>query len=117
MGVEASFNEKLLLSNGLSISPLKTDLKPSARSLREIVTAIDNEKDLNSYLGGFHSKVPPRSGEPKYDRHPVSASRAGRNGNGRTTVLTPWYRFSTRTTTNPSLLCSPRRCRAPFRHR
>ncbi len=69
----ASFNEKLLLSNGLSISPLKTDKSPT-RSLREIVTAIDNEKDLNFYLGGYHAKVPPRSGEPKYERHPVSSS-------------------------------------------
>lgn len=67
----ASFNEKLLLSNGLSISPLKTAQKPDNRSLREIVTAINNEKDLDEYLSGYHSKVPPRSGEPKYERHPV----------------------------------------------
>jgi Rho GTPase-activating protein RGD1 len=68
----ASFNEKLLLSNGLSISPLKHADKPHARSLREVVTAIDNEKDLYEYLGAYHGKLPPWSGEPKYERHPVS---------------------------------------------
>lgn len=67
----ASFSEKLLLSNGLSISPIKSVQKPDARSLREVVTSIDTERDLNSYLGAFQPKVPPKTGEPKYERHPV----------------------------------------------
>ncbi len=66
--ISASFNEKLLLSNGLSISPLKSSQKPDLRSLREVVTAIDNERDLNDHLSSYHSKLPPRSGEPRSGR-------------------------------------------------
>lgn len=65
----ASFNEKLVLSNGLSISPLKH--APEARSLRDSVLAIDNDKDLNEYLSGQHVRLPPRSGPPKYERNHV----------------------------------------------
>ena len=65
----ASFNEKLVLSNGLSISPLKPTTE--TRSLRESVLAIDNDKDLNDYLSGQHAKLPPRTGPPKYERNPV----------------------------------------------
>ncbi|KAK3335473.1 hypothetical protein B0T19DRAFT_9510 [Cercophora scortea] len=65
----ASFNEKLLLSNGLSISPLKNG--PEARSLRECVLAIDNEKDLNDFLSNHHARLPPKTGEPKYERNPL----------------------------------------------
>lgn len=72
----ASFNEKLLLSNGLSISPLKGQKgqqpgQSDARSLREIVLAINSESDLNDFLSASHSKMPPRAGEPRYERHPV----------------------------------------------
>lgn len=69
----ASFNEKLLLSNGLSISPLKTGnaSRPESMSLREIVSNVDAQRDLNEFLVANHNKVPPRTGEPKYERHPV----------------------------------------------
>ncbi|KAI1479775.1 RhoGAP-domain-containing protein [Daldinia eschscholtzii] len=69
----ASFNEKLLLSNGLVISPLKTVTQPGqhSRSLKEVVQAIDNKKDLENYIISVHSKVPARSSEPKYERNPV----------------------------------------------
>ncbi|KAL1843274.1 hypothetical protein VTJ49DRAFT_2383 [Mycothermus thermophilus] len=63
----ASFNEKLVLSNGLSLSPLKQT--PEARSLRETVLSIDNEKDLNDYLCGQYVRLPPRTGPPKYERN------------------------------------------------
>jgi DNA polymerase III gamma/tau subunit len=66
----ASFNEKLVLSNGLSISPLKQSSE--TRSLRESILAIDNDKDLNDYLSSQHSKLPPRTGPPKYERNNVS---------------------------------------------
>ncbi|KIH89241.1 RhoGAP group protein [Sporothrix brasiliensis 5110] len=72
----ASFSEKLLLSNGLSISPIKSAQKPDARSLREVVTSIDTERDLNNYLSGFQSKVPAKTGEPKYERHAVLGGSA-----------------------------------------
>ncbi|KAI5867596.1 RhoGAP-domain-containing protein [Durotheca rogersii] len=69
----ASFNEKLLLSNGLVISPLKGTVPPGphSRSLKEVVHSIDNTKDLENYLTSFHSKVPPKSSEPKYERNPI----------------------------------------------
>ncbi|KAI1140829.1 RhoGAP-domain-containing protein [Hypoxylon sp. FL0543] len=69
----ASFNEKLLLSNGLVISPLKNATQPGqhSRSLKEVVHAIDNKKDLEDYIASFHSKVPARSSEAKYERNPV----------------------------------------------
>ncbi|KAH8662241.1 putative GTPase-activating protein [Xylariales sp. PMI_506] len=66
----ASFNEKLLLSNGLVISPLKNQAGPT-RSLKEVIQAVDNSKDLEDYLTSFYSKVPPKSSEPKYERNPV----------------------------------------------
>ncbi|KAI2466766.1 RhoGAP-domain-containing protein [Annulohypoxylon bovei var. microspora] len=69
----ASFNEKLLLSNGLVISPLKSATLPGqhSRSLKEVVQSIDNKKDLQNYITSFHSKVPVRSSEAKYERNPV----------------------------------------------
>ncbi|KAJ9155524.1 Rho GTPase activator [Pleurostoma richardsiae] len=78
----ASFNEKLLLSNGLSISPLKNAKGPLARpadaqSLRDIVLAVDSDKDLNDYIRSNHSKVPPQTGEPKYEQHPVLSRSSG----------------------------------------
>ncbi|KAK4239158.1 hypothetical protein C8A03DRAFT_43177 [Achaetomium macrosporum] len=65
----ASFNEKLVLSNGLAISPLKHG--SDSRSLRESILAIDNDRDLSEYLSSHHSKLPPRTGPPKYERNPV----------------------------------------------
>lgn len=67
----ASFNEKLLLSNGLVISPLKNQSGQQARSLKEVIQAIDNHQDLEDYILSFHSKLPPKSSEPKYERNPV----------------------------------------------
>ncbi|KAK3901503.1 hypothetical protein C8A05DRAFT_34804 [Staphylotrichum tortipilum] len=63
----ASFNEKLVLSNGLSISPLKQS--SDSRSLRESILAINNEKDLSDYLSSQHTKLPPRTGPAKYERN------------------------------------------------
>ncbi|KAK4155333.1 hypothetical protein C8A00DRAFT_31859 [Chaetomidium leptoderma] len=63
----ASYNEKLVLSNGLSISPLKHTTE--SRSLRESILAIDNDKDLNDYLSAHHARLPPRTGPPKYERN------------------------------------------------
>ena len=66
----ASFNEKLVLSNGLSISPLKNGSE--SRSLRECILSIENEKDLNEFIENQHSKMPPKTTPPKYERNPVS---------------------------------------------
>lgn len=67
----ASFNEKLLLSNGLVISPLRNQQASQSRSLKEVIQAVDNGKDLEDYITSFYSKLPPRQAEPKYERHPV----------------------------------------------
>lgn len=69
----ASFNEKLLLSNGLNVSPLKgSEAGSQSRSLREVVHAIDNEQDLGTYIGSFAVKVPKTIMDIKYEKHPVS---------------------------------------------
>ncbi|KAI9641081.1 Rho GTPase-activating protein [Ciborinia camelliae] len=68
----ASFNEKLLLSNGLNISPIRAkEQGTSNRSLREAVHAIDNVKDLSNYISSFAGKVPSRVTEIKYERNMV----------------------------------------------
>lgn len=68
----ASFNEKLLLHNGLAISPMKdSDGEQSGRSLQAVVAAIDNDRDMNYYIASYASKVPPKPAEIKYERHSV----------------------------------------------
>lgn len=66
----ATFNEKLLLGNGLAVTPLTDKDMPGAqRSMRDIVMGIDNETDLNSYVRG--QRVPPRASEIRYEQHPT----------------------------------------------
>ncbi|KAI9795479.1 MAG: hypothetical protein M1833_007009 [Piccolia ochrophora] len=68
----ASFNERLLLNNGLCVTPLTPapgDSAPRSQSLRDVVQQIDNEKDLKNYIIGFSSKAPPRTSDIKYERH------------------------------------------------
>ncbi|KAI1824374.1 hypothetical protein F4861DRAFT_506608 [Xylaria intraflava] len=69
----ASFNEKLLLSNGLVISPLKNITPPGqySHSLKDVIHAIDNKKDLEDYISSFHSGLPAKTSEPRYERNPV----------------------------------------------
>ncbi|KAI0153015.1 hypothetical protein GGR57DRAFT_468553 [Xylariaceae sp. FL1272] len=69
----ASFNEKLLLSNGLVVSPLKNATGPGqfSRSLKEVIHGIDNRKDLEDYVTSCYTKLPPKQPEPKYERNPV----------------------------------------------
>ncbi|KAI9798615.1 MAG: hypothetical protein M1825_005313 [Sarcosagium campestre] len=72
----ASFNERLLLNNGLCISPLNTadgQGPQQGKSLREVIRQIDNEKDLKQYLASYGSKAPPRPTEIKYEKHPTLA--------------------------------------------
>ncbi|ROT41727.1 RhoGAP-domain-containing protein [Sodiomyces alkalinus F11] len=69
----ASFSEKLLLSNGLTISPIrgKSGEPPATRSLRDAALAVNNERDLNDFVASHHTRLPPKQGELKYERHPV----------------------------------------------
>lgn len=38
------------------------------------MAAIDNDKDLSEYVSAHFKQLPPRRGEPKYERNPVSIS-------------------------------------------
>ncbi|KND88063.1 RHO GTPase-activating protein RGD1 [Tolypocladium ophioglossoides CBS 100239] len=69
----AAFNEKLLLGNGLIVSPFKSpggDNMSQPRSLRQAVAAIDNVRDLNEFVAVQHTKVQPNY-EVKYERNPL----------------------------------------------
>ncbi|KAI4157407.1 MAG: hypothetical protein L6R39_000689 [Caloplaca ligustica] len=67
----ASFNEKLLLSNGLCVSPLKgQNNEQGQRSLREVVFQINNTEDLNSYIASFSNKAGQGVAEVRYQPHP-----------------------------------------------
>ena len=69
----ASFNEKLLLGNGLCVSPLKgQNNDQSPRSLRDVVFQIDNTHDLNSYISSFSPRAGQRPADIRYQPHPVS---------------------------------------------
>ena len=68
----ASFNEKLLLGNGLCVSPLSGQIGPGPRSLRDVVYQIDNTKDFDNFVSSFSSKVGQKPTDIKYERHPVS---------------------------------------------
>lgn len=75
----AAFNEKLLLGNGLIVYPFKNqpgDNAPQQRSLRQAISSINNDRDLNEFISSHHSKVQLNVGEVKYEKHPVSFLRA-----------------------------------------
>jgi hypothetical protein len=65
----AAFNERLLLGNGLIISPL-SDSENQRRSMRDVVAQINNENDFNSYVTGFSHQVSAPK-DIKYEKHPV----------------------------------------------
>ena len=68
----ASYNERLLLGNGLCVSPLQTQQGiQTPRSLRDVVVQIDNATDLKTYVASFAPKVG-NAADIKYERHPVS---------------------------------------------
>lgn len=72
----ATFNEKLLLGNGLAVSPLSDKEGPMAqKSLRDLVVEIDNERDFNNYVASHSGKVPPTPSEIKYEKHPTLAPK------------------------------------------
>ena len=74
----ATFNEKLLLGNGLAVSPLppSDSSAPAQRSLRDTVLQIDNHADFSNYISSHVSKIPVRTSDIKYEQHPVSHSLA-----------------------------------------
>jgi hypothetical protein len=75
----ATFSEKLLLGQGLCISPLKAGAETGAlapKSLAEVVRQVDNQKDLHDYILS-HEGNPGAvtSDQVQYERHPVRRTR------------------------------------------
>lgn len=69
----ATFNEKLLVGQALSISPLKAGQTGGPRTLQDIVQQIDNQKDFNDYILAKEKDPGAVSRQQvQYDRHPVS---------------------------------------------
>ncbi|GAB7345995.1 hypothetical protein MBLNU457_4769t1 [Dothideomycetes sp. NU457] len=66
----ATFNEKLLLGNGILITPLPSE-GASNQSLRDIMDGVDNDKDLHDHIVSQRSRVPPKPSEIKYEQHPT----------------------------------------------
>ncbi|KAI5801509.1 hypothetical protein DFH27DRAFT_60161 [Peziza echinospora] len=69
----ATLNEKLLLSNGLSINPIKGNNPsgPHSQSMREVIALIDNETDFKKFVLSMESKLPQSApAEIKYEKHP-----------------------------------------------
>lgn len=72
----ATFNEKLLLGNGLAVTPLSDGTGPrTQRSLRDLVVDIDNEKDFHNFISSHQSKIPARPSEIRYEQHPTLAPK------------------------------------------
>ena len=74
----AAANERLLLNNGLCVSPLKSQTTngpvSGPRSLRDIAQSVNNDKDLEDYVLGFSNKAVTKPPEIKYEKHPALAS-------------------------------------------
>ncbi|KAI9374666.1 hypothetical protein BJX61DRAFT_532213 [Aspergillus egyptiacus] len=70
-----TFNEKLLLGQGLSITPLKDESENASaapKSLREVIQQIDNHKDFHDFvLSHEFSPGAVTSEQIQYQRHPT----------------------------------------------
>ncbi|KIW35064.1 hypothetical protein, variant 1 [Cladophialophora immunda] len=69
----ADLSEKLLVGFGLCIAPIKGPSPipgQGTKSLRELASDINNEKDLSDFVLGFSNKAPTRPNEIKYEKHP-----------------------------------------------
>ncbi|OBT73735.1 hypothetical protein VF21_07145 [Pseudogymnoascus sp. 05NY08] len=109
----AAFNEKLLLHNGMSVSPLKDqagEAGKTTRSLREAILDINNEGDLNYFIASHSSQVPPRPAEIKYERHPVmapSAPPAAAAAQRQSEIPQGFNSFASRQGTGPAAASTP----------
>ncbi|KAE8139630.1 hypothetical protein BDV38DRAFT_269787 [Aspergillus pseudotamarii] len=96
----ATFNEKLLLGQGLSISPLKDSAVNAAaapKSLSEVIQEIDNEKDYRDYvLSHQNNPGAVTSDQIKYERHPTLGGTTG--------PVVPASQTSTQNKRNSSML-------------
>ncbi|KAJ5116403.1 hypothetical protein N7456_000751 [Penicillium angulare] len=70
----ATFNEKLLLGQGLCVSPIKGESNGSvaSKSLAEVIRQVDNQKDLHDFILSHEGNPGALAGdEIKYERHPT----------------------------------------------
>ncbi|EXJ92481.1 hypothetical protein A1O3_01033 [Capronia epimyces CBS 606.96] len=70
----AGLTEKLILGYGLSVTPLKGQSPVSAtptKSLREVASSVNNERDLVEYVLSFSTKAGTRPREIRYEKHPA----------------------------------------------
>ncbi|EXJ85592.1 hypothetical protein A1O1_05957 [Capronia coronata CBS 617.96] len=70
----AGLTEKLILGYGLCITPLKGQSPASGsttRSLREVTSSVNNERDLVDYVLSFTGRAAARPREIKYEKHPA----------------------------------------------
>ncbi|KAG5292412.1 GTPase activating protein [Histoplasma ohiense] len=73
----ATFTEKLMLGNGLCVSPLKNGVNSDAagfKSLREVAAQVDDEKDFKNFILSHASKIGSGSAGVKYEKHPTLAT-------------------------------------------
>ena len=70
----AAFNEKLLVSNGHVVSPVKSQNGETAGtpSMGEMIQQIDNGRDFQLFVTSHTSQLPLRPVDIKYEKHPVS---------------------------------------------
>ncbi|KAB8258159.1 hypothetical protein BDV32DRAFT_126191 [Aspergillus pseudonomiae] len=96
----ATFNEKLLLGQGLSISPLKDSAGNAAtapKSLYEVIHQIDNDKDYRDYVLSHQNNPGAVTSEQiKYERHPTLGGTTG--------PVVPASQTSTQNKRNSSML-------------
>ncbi|OGM45952.1 Rho GTPase activator (Rgd1) [Aspergillus bombycis] len=96
----ATFNEKLLLGQGLSISPLKDSAGNAAtapKSLYEVIQQIDNDKDYRDYVLSHQNNPGAVTSEQiKYERHPTLGGTTG--------PVVPASQTSTQNKRNSSML-------------
>ncbi|OQE16827.1 hypothetical protein PENFLA_c026G08460 [Penicillium flavigenum] len=68
----ATFNEKLLLGQGLCVNPLKTDGALGPKSLADVIRQVDNQKDLHEFILSHEGNPGAVASEQvKYERHPT----------------------------------------------
>ncbi|KIW78223.1 hypothetical protein Z517_08057 [Fonsecaea pedrosoi CBS 271.37] len=69
----ADLSEKLLVGFGLCIAPVKGPSPipgQGTKSLRELASGVNNEKDLIDFVLGFSNQVPMRPNDIRFEQHP-----------------------------------------------
>ncbi|KAF4548483.1 RhoGAP domain-containing protein 2 [Elsinoe fawcettii] len=69
----ATFTEKLLIGNGVLITPLPNE--GAHRSLRDIMSDVNNDADFHNYIISNKPKVPVRTTGIEYVKHPTLAPK------------------------------------------